>query len=149
RECNWSRGAWRRPCTSAAPRKRRRGRTRFEVRWQWRWRREQQGCWHGSVSWKMRPRGSADLSRLVIGAPHAACTTAYHSHHAEAHPPVWSVDLMLIFESKVLRRPIRLCAIATKLQWLAKTIPRLLRVRHANRAVCSHAVALEHLAAGA
>jgi hypothetical protein len=39
----------------------------------------------------------------------------------------------VIFESKVLRRPIRLCLIVTKLQWLAKTIPRLLRVRHAER----------------
>src|SRR5512139_225020 len=33
---------------------------------------------------------------------------------------------------KVLRRPGELCAVAARLQWLARTIPRLLRVRHAS-----------------
>ncbi len=89
------------------------------------------------VRWKVIdafPKVARGAGRYSLGALHAVCAAARVIHHAGVTRCGCSISADVRIKSAApLRR--ELCANAAKLQWLASTLPGLLRAHHASEAI--------------
>jgi hypothetical protein len=98
-----------------------------------RWRREVRFCLYGGKSSMRSPRLRArGAGRCSLGALHAVCAAARVIHHPGVTRCGCSNSADVRIKSAA---PLHceLCANASKLQWLAPTLPGLLRARHVDR----------------
>ena len=91
------------------------------------------------VRWKVIdafPKVARGVGRCSLGALHAVCAAACVIHHAGVTRCGCSNSADVRIKSAALPR-CELCANDSKLQWLASTLPGLLRARHVDRSVVS------------
>lgn len=96
-----------------------------------RWRGEVRFCLCDGKS-LCRSQVARGAGRCLLGALHAVCDAACVILHAGS-VPVWLLDFYRCPNRKCCAAPRELCANAVKLQWLAQTLPGLLRARHFDR----------------